>query len=50
MTENARYGLHAGSGERNSIRVELSLPFFGSGTRTSAERLFRAHPMYTGAS
>ena len=50
ITENARYGLHAGSGERNSMRVELSLPFFGSGTRTSADRLLRAQHTYTGAS
>ncbi len=42
ITEKARYGLHAGSGERNSMRVELSLPRFGIGTRTSAERLLRA--------
>src|SRR5262249_25243332 len=47
---NARYGLQAGSGERNSIRVESSFPFFASGTRTSAERLFRAQHTYTGAS
>src|SRR5262249_57882611 len=50
ITENARYGLHAGSGERNSTRVELSWPRFGSGTRTSAERLLRAQHTYTGAS
>src|SRR6476620_5089262 len=50
ITENARYGLQAGSGDRNSMRVELSLPRFGSGTRTSADRLLRAQHTYTGAS
>ena len=50
MTEKARYGLQAGSGERNSIRVELSLPTFVTGTRTRAERLLRAQHTYTGAS
>src|SRR5450759_1034034 len=50
ITENARYGLHAGSGDRNSMRVELSLPFLVTGTRTSADRLFRAQQTYTGAS
>ena len=33
------------------MRVELSpLPFFGTGTRTSADSLFRAQHTYTGAS
>src|SRR3954469_12801390 len=50
ITENARYGLHAGSGERNSMRVESFLPRFGSGTRTNADRLLRAQQMYAGAS
>ena len=39
---NARYGLHAGSGERNSMRVASSLPGLYCGIRTSAERLRRA--------
>src|SRR5689334_1397803 len=50
ITENARYGLQAGSGERNSMRVLLSLPRFGIGTRTSADSLLRAQQMYVGAS
>src|SRR5436190_582355 len=50
IIENARYGLHAGSGERNSMRVELSLPLLGTGTRTSADSLLRAHETCTGAS
>ena len=33
-----------------SIRVELSLPFFDAGTRTSADSLLRAQQMWTGAS
>src|SRR3989304_7535100 len=47
---NARYGLHAGSGERYSIRVASSLPGLYWGTRTSAERFRRAQHTYTGAS
>ena len=50
MTENARYGLHAGSGERYSMRVAESLPRFGIGTRMSPLRLLRAHEIWTGAS
>src|SRR3954447_15193067 len=50
ITANARYGLHAGSGERNSMRVLDSLSRFGWGTRTSADSLLRAHEMYVGAS
>src|SRR5881628_2885574 len=47
---NARYGLHAGSGERYSIRVAPSLPGLYIGTRTSAERFRLAQHTYTGAS
>src|SRR3954452_7877091 len=50
ITEKARYGFAAGSGERNSMRVELSLPFLGAGRRTSADSLLRAQQMCTGAS
>src|SRR5919204_5790981 len=50
IAANARYGLHAGSGERNSMRVADSLPGLYIGTRTSALRLRRAQQMYTGAS
>src|ERR1700681_3580682 len=50
MTENPRYGVQAGSGARNSMRVESLLPFFGNGTRTRAERWLRAQHLYTGAS
>ena len=49
-TLNARYGLHAGSGERDSMRVASGLPYFGIGTRISPLRLFRAQLMCTGAS
>ena len=42
IAENARYGLHAGSGERYSIRVAPSLPGLYIGTRTRARRLRRA--------
>src|SRR5947208_15946507 len=50
MAANARYGLQAGSGERNSIRVADSLPGLYMGTRTRAERFRRAQHTYTGAS
>src|SRR5919198_3603758 len=50
MAANARYGLHAGSGERNSTRVADSLPGLYIGTRTSALRFRRAQHTYTGAS
>src|SRR3954453_19131733 len=50
ITANARYGLHAGSGERNSIRVALGLPRLATGTRTRPLRLLRAHVTWTGAS
>ncbi len=45
MHANARYGLHAGSGERNSMRVASSLPGLYIGTRTSALRFRRAQQM-----
>src|SRR5881409_3952918 len=47
---NARYGLHAGSGERNSMRVADSLPGLYMGTCTNALRFRRAQQTYTGAS
>src|SRR5439155_5146773 len=50
IAANARYGLHAGSGDRYSIRVACSLPGEYIGTRTSALRLRRAQHTYTGAS
>src|ERR671924_2386499 len=50
ITAKARYGLHAGSGERNSMRVADSLPGLYMGTRTSADRFLRAQHTYTGAS
>src|SRR6266576_763256 len=50
MAANARYGLHAGSGDRNSMRVADSLPGLYIGTRTSALRFRRAQHTYTGAS
>jgi len=42
--------LHAGSGERNSMRVASSLPRLGTGTRIKPLRLLRAHDTCTGAS
>src|SRR4029078_12452257 len=39
IAAKARYGLHAGSGERYSIRVASSCPGLYCGTRTSDERL-----------
>src|SRR4051812_1554679 len=50
ITAKARYGLHAGSGERNSIRVALRLPRLATGTHTRPLRLLRAHVTCTGAS
>ena len=38
MAGNARYGLHDGSGQRNSRRLALGLVEY-SGMRTHAERL-----------
>ena len=49
-TLNARYGLHAGSGERYSMRVALGLPRLATGTRISPLRLLRAQLTCTGAS
>ena len=49
ITEKARYGLHAGSGARYSMRVDWTLRL-ATGTRTSAERLLRAQLTYAGAS
>ena len=44
-TAKARYGLHAGSGARYSMRVESSLPGLACGTFTTTERLLRAQAM-----
>ena len=49
-TLNVRYGLHAGSGERYSMRVARGLLRLAIGTRISPLRLFRAHDTWTGAS
>src|SRR3954469_13891172 len=49
-TANARYGLHAESGERISTRVELPLCGLYIGTRTSADRLLCPQQTYAGAS
>ncbi len=43
ITENARYGLQAGSGARNSTRVEVPLRGLYIGTRSIDERLWRPH-------
>src|SRR5215203_4579539 len=47
--ENARYGLHDGSGQRNSMRFALGL-FEYKGMRTAAERLRCEYTRFTGAS
>jgi hypothetical protein len=47
--ENARYGLHDGSGHRNSRRLAFGL-FEYSGMRTAAERLRCEYTRLTGAS
>src|SRR5919197_6077660 len=49
-TANARYGLHAESGERSSTRVELALPGLYRGTRTRADRFACPQQMTVGAS
>ena len=50
MTAKARYGLQALSGERNSTRVDSSLPGLTTGTLTRADRLLRAQETWIGAS
>ena len=47
ITVNARYGLHAGSGDLYSIRVAFPL---AAGTLINAERFLRPYALYTGAS
>ncbi len=49
-TEKARYGLHDGSGARNSMREESAFPALIGGTFTTTERLLLAQLTYTGAS
>src|SRR5574341_1695165 len=49
MAANARYGLHDGSGGRNSSRFALGLAEY-TGMRTAAERLRREYTRFTGAS
>ena len=49
IAENARYGLHDGSGQRNSSRFAFGL-FEYSGMRTDAERLRCEYTRFTGAS
>src|SRR5919106_5673830 len=49
MAENARYGLHDGSGGRNSRRLAFGL-FEYTGIRTHAERLRCEYTRFTGAS
>src|SRR3954466_9644986 len=49
IAENARYGLHEGSGQRNSSRLAFGL-FEYSGMRTDAERLRCEYTRLTGAS
>ena len=46
---NARYGLHDGSGQRNSSRFAFGL-FENSGMRTDAERFRAEYTRFTGAS
>src|SRR5437016_6004528 len=49
MAEKARYGLHDGSGQRNSRRLAFGL-FEYSGIRTAADRLRWEYTRLTGAS
>src|SRR4051794_29463284 len=49
IAEKARYGLHDGSGQRNSRRFAFGL-FEYSGIRTDAERLRCEYTRFTGAS
>src|SRR5690348_6403410 len=49
IAENARYGLHDGSGGRNSTRFALGLAEY-IGMRTAAERFRREYARFTGAS
>src|SRR6185437_11889808 len=49
IAENARYGLHEGSGGRNSMRFDFGLAEY-IGMRTAAERLRREYAKFTGAS
>src|ERR1700694_4439437 len=49
QAENARYGLAAGSGERNSIRFDLGLVEY-IGMRTHAERFRFEYTRVIGAS
>src|SRR6266481_4641798 len=49
MAANARYGLHDGSGERNSSRFALGLGEY-IGMRIAAERLRDEYARFTGAS
>jgi hypothetical protein len=44
----ARYGLHAGSGARYSIRELASLPGLASGIRTSEARFRTPHEIHAG--
>src|SRR2546421_11910501 len=49
IAEKARYGLHEGSGERNSIRFAFGLGEY-MGMRIAAERLRELYARFTGAS
>src|SRR2546421_12416688 len=49
IAANARYGLHDGSGERNSRRFALGLGEY-IGMRIAAERLRDEYARFTGAS
>src|SRR5208282_6243816 len=49
IAANARYGLHDGSGGRNSSRLAFGLGEY-MGMRTAAERLRREYARFTGAS
>ena len=49
IAANARYGLHDGSGQRNSARLALGLSEY-IGMRTAAERLRSDQARLTGAS
>ena len=50
IAENARYGLHEGSGARYSMRIKARSPLPARGTRISADRFICAQLIATGAS
>ena len=50
ITEKAKYGLQAGSGDWYSSREDHGCVLFSEGIRIRSDPLTRAHDMYMGAS